>query len=143
MRSSDVGYKLRVPCSDCPFKRSSPLHSGVRESLPHYKEKIAEGRFGHTCHKTDPRSDGYTDEYHGQVQHCVGVLGMMKKMEIADTECEQPAQAALVHALAGGFDYDDIPTDPDIFGSIEEMETAYGSNMRVHIRYQDGRGEWI
>lgn len=151
LTADQIGYKLRSACSDCPFRKSSPLHEGVMRALPEYHRNLKEGRFGHTCHKTDPRSDGYTDEYKGQIQHCVGSLSMLKKMELADgeEEGEFPTQPALIYALVGGFKYEDIPVDPDVFESFNDMAAAYkpmieelANRPRVHISYVDGRREW-
>ncbi len=124
---SEVGYDLKAPCNDCPFRRSSPLHKGVLHSLPDYEKRITEGEFGHSCHKTDERADsGFVSLVNGKIQHCVGALAFMKKMEEAD-DPEEPklkTQMGLLRALVRGVEYDKIPTD-DIYDDFDDIVKAY------------------
>lgn len=123
----EVGYKLKVPCADCPFKKSTQLHSGVMGSLLEYEEHLKRGSFSHSCHKTDPRSDGYEDTYAGKVQHCIGLLSMLKSMEEKDgeNEGEYPSlQAGLLYGIVSGLDYEEIPkaVEADVFGTFGDMK---------------------
>lgn len=76
---SEVRFDLRTPCADCPFRRGVPAHQGVAKALPEYASQIEMATFAHTCHKTDPRSDGFKPTYTGPVQHCAGALIMCEK----------------------------------------------------------------
>lgn len=73
-------YDLKTPCQDCPFRKDVPIHNGVASDLMNIFGKIEMGKFAHSCHKTDHRSDGYIESYKGNVQHCAGAIIMMKKM---------------------------------------------------------------
>lgn len=62
-------------CKDCPFKRSSPLN-GSPEWLKDVLELNAKDPFfHHTCHKTDPKADGYVGGE--KVMECGGHVQMM------------------------------------------------------------------
>lgn len=134
----EIGYTLQTPCSDCPFKKSTPLHPGVMKALPEYDKKLREGWWGHSCHKTDSRSDGFDDKYKGELQHCAGALILMKKIDEADLPDYKP-QDGLVRAMIHGLDYNEIPDDPDVFSSMAEMLEAYREmteldQLKIHIR---------
>ncbi len=125
-----IGYKLKATCDDCPFKKSTPLHTGVMRSLPEYDGYLKQGQFAHTCHKTDNRADGYVEQYGGEIQHCAGALIMFKKMEESAGEEEvtpdgYPAtQTVLIHALVRGSKIMEMD-DSDVFPSFKEMAEAY------------------
>lgn len=156
-----IGYKVKTPCNDCPFRKSAPLHNGVMKDLPEYHKRLKAGSFGHSCHKTDARTDGFVNEYNGEIQHCMGVLSMFKKMDEAtdpDALVDEnsadyyPMQHGLIHAMfKGGVKYDDIPVDNDVFNGFNEMMEAYRpaieelarqkesmKGMRISIRNTDG-----
>jgi hypothetical protein len=151
----EIGYKLKTPCNDCPFKKSSPLHEGVMRSLPEYDGYMKSGSFAHTCHKTDSRSDGYVDNYGGQIQHCAGALIMFKNMELSAGDEETtpdgyPAtQSVLIHAVINKLNVMEME-DPDVFPSflemakaykpmIEELEEKQKSGVKVHVSYANGK----
>jgi hypothetical protein len=151
----EIGYKLKTPCNDCPFKKSSPLHEGVMRSLPEYDGYMKSGSFAHTCHKTDNRSDGYVDNYGGQIQHCAGALIMFKNMELSAGDEETtpdgyPAtQSVLIHAVINKLNVMEME-DPDVFPSflemakaykpmIEELEEKQKSGVKVHVSYANGK----
>lgn len=80
--ASAVSYDLKSPCDDCPFRKSSPYHSGVAGGVWDTIRTIEINRFSHTCHKTDyrqgcdgPRAGGDP----GQIQACIGSLLMLLK----------------------------------------------------------------
>jgi hypothetical protein len=80
VKKGDLGWKLRSPCAECPFKTTTPFHEGVAADLPATLTAMMEERFAHTCHRTDPRSDYKgAKRYRGQVQHCAGALIMMER----------------------------------------------------------------
>lgn len=158
MNTSDVGFKLKAPCDDCPFKKTTPLHSGVMSDLPMYDKQLKEGGFAHTCHKTDSRADGYIEQYDGQVQHCYGALTMFNNMEKLAGEKETTpdgypsTQVILIHALCRGVELDKL-NDPNVFGSFKEMAEAYRpmieeldrknkekDEFKVHVSYSTNEG---
>lgn len=73
----DLRFDLRGPCADCPFRSDAKMHNGVFKDLPKMVRMHEDGRLAHTCHKTDPRADGYVEGYSGPVQHCGGMLAMI------------------------------------------------------------------
>lgn len=78
MKQTKLKYDLKKPCKDCPFFKSSELHSGIAKYLPDYHANLERNVFGHTCHKTDNRSDSLEGKkYRGQPQHCAGSIAMM------------------------------------------------------------------
>ena len=81
--AAELHWDLRNPCADCPFMKTTPYHQGVAKSIPGVVESINEGRFAHTCHKTDSRKqcDGPVagKETGKPVQHCIGSILMLAK----------------------------------------------------------------
>jgi hypothetical protein len=81
--AASISYDMTAPCSDCPFKKSTPFHGGVCGSIPLYINQIEDQRFCHTCHKTDtsPHCDGPVagQEYDRPTQHCAGAILMLLK----------------------------------------------------------------
>lgn len=81
--AADVHWDMRNPCADCPFMKTTPFHQGVAKSIPNVVGSINEGRFAHTCHKTDTRKacDGPVagKETGKPVQHCIGSILMLLK----------------------------------------------------------------
>ena len=61
-------------CNECPFYRKNKL-----EGSPEWLKDIlwfnrTNPDFSHTCHKTDPKADGYVG---GKTRECVGHITMM------------------------------------------------------------------
>ncbi len=122
----DLGFLLKKPCADCPFKKSTPFHDGVGSSLPDLYEGVEKGLITHTCHKTDPRSDGYEDNYNGQVQQCAGFIVMLKKMEAFNEEDLDKFHRGLLSSyLREDFAPSSYPDDKDVFSSVKEMARHY------------------
>lgn len=66
---------MKKPCDDCPFITSSPL-----EGSPEWLEDVLVNHakdefFRHTCHKTDPKADGYKGSR--KVRYCSGHISVM------------------------------------------------------------------
>ena len=102
---ADVDWDLKSPSSDCPFRKPTPYHGGVASRALLYAEQIRCGRFAHTCHKTDKRSDSETGKaYQGRPKVCAGSLYMLVKTgEGADL------QRAVLNAIdAGKLDIKDL-----------------------------------
>lgn len=62
------------PCNDCPFVKKNPLNGSpdwLKDVIRRHKENEF---FNHTCHKTDPKADGYKKAK--KVRACHGHLGM-------------------------------------------------------------------
>ena len=130
MTTEDVAWDLKAPCDDCPFKRTTPLHSGVYSSLLDYHNNLMNRIMAHTCHKTDPRADGYVESYQNKPQHCFGALVMFHNMEKSCGEESETAegypatQGALLHALINGVSLDNL-NHPEVFTSFGEMLIEY------------------
>jgi len=63
------------PCSDCPFVVSTPLSGSVEWLEDVFKATMPEGSMMHSCHKTDPRADGYV---RGKARMCSGYIQMLE-----------------------------------------------------------------
>jgi hypothetical protein len=83
------------PCDDCPFRKDVPPEDGIGGNIPSMFADIDMGRFTHTCHKTDPRADGFIPTHEGPIQHCAGAIIMMLKSNI-------PPGGTLLGAIAKG-----------------------------------------
>lgn len=69
-------FDLKKPCDTCPFVKTNKTVGRAdwfEDVLGGYMRESLE----HTCHKTDPLADFYVGG--DRKQHCVGILGMMKK----------------------------------------------------------------
>ncbi len=96
LQYENLGFDLKSPCADCPFRKDFKMDDGAVAALPGYFEHIKSGTFAHTCHKTDPKSPFFKESaYSGKVQHCVGSLIFLEKNK---TEI----QYALVKAVHDG-----------------------------------------
>ncbi len=63
------------PCNDCPFLKRSPLN-GSPEWLTEILELgLKNPFFEHSCHKTDPKADGYKKG--GKKKECSGYIQML------------------------------------------------------------------
>lgn len=62
-------------CKDCPFKRSSELLGSPEWLTDVFKFSKQFEFFPHTCHKTDPKADGYKGAK--KVRECAGHVQML------------------------------------------------------------------
>lgn len=121
MSPKEIGFDLKKACQDCPFKKATPIHSGVAQDLPALAGHIEMGSFMHSCHKTDPDSDGYNADYKGQIQHCAGAIVMLKKM---GPDYGQVAWIGRRDKIAA------IPDDAEIFESAAKMFNHYARYLK-------------
>lgn len=63
------------PCNDCPFLKSSPLQGAPDWLEDVMKHHHADPYFTHSCHKTDPRADGFVGGK--KSRECAGHLMMI------------------------------------------------------------------
>lgn len=122
---NDIGWNLRHPCGDCPFRRDAPAHKGVAQSIPDYLETIAAGKFAHTCHKTDNRlaCDGPRNFKGEKAEHCAGALHFLLRAGVG-------LQLPLLQAAeAGKFDIElatrDAEANETVFASVDELLAYY------------------
>lgn len=129
----DIDWDLKRPCADCPFKRSTSWHQGVAANCVETTEAIFGGRFAHTCHKTDGRSD--SDEgkrYTGRIKHCRGALLMLTK-----TGRGMDLQRPLINAIdRGQLDIEELARaaehDTECFTVPEFLEfQALGAKRKI------------
>lgn len=60
------------PCSDCPFKKPFKENGSI-EWIEDVMERHQKDQFfAHTCHKTDPKADGYIGR--GKKRLCAGAV---------------------------------------------------------------------
>jgi len=123
LKLEEVDFSMKAPCSDCPFKRTSPIHSGVAKDLINIHGKIEMGRFAHTCHKTDKRSDGYDPNYKGGVKHCAGALVMMKNMGPEAIQDFWLSSGNWKHIKR-------LKIHPDVFKDIADMVFHYAKELK-------------
>lgn len=80
IKVGDIGFKLKKACNECPFRTTTPLHQNIAVNIPHFASSADRGLITFSCHKTDKRADSIEGrKYKGQVQHCAGLLALMKK----------------------------------------------------------------
>ncbi len=94
-------------CNDCPFMKSSPLAGSpewLNDVLLHAKNNPT---FTHTCHKTDPKADGYNGSK--EVRECRGHVRM----------------------LMNGFDR--TPGQGGVWESYLEMAIAYAKKWKINL----------
>lgn len=121
-----IGFDLKGPCSDCPFGKNAPFHSGIIADLEKLLYGLAKGDIIHTCHKTDPRADGFIATSKN-VQHCGGLLQMMAR----DASLCGSAQ---LHALATE-QWDGKVHEPRrVFKSIRELIIHYASLCKTELK---------
>jgi len=114
----NLGFDLKTPCNDCPFRSDAKFHSGIVKDLPRLAENIKEGNVIHSCHKTDPRADGFTSLNNGKIQHCAGMMIM---------EMKDKGDVTLPMFLYGQLDSENHNLDMEapVFANINEMVTRY------------------
>ena len=120
MPSTDWSFDMKKACDSCPFRSDIPL-IGAPDWAHDVLKGIRRGNLAHSCHKTDPKADGFKGTK--KTQHCMGFLGLMKNMgEVSGSD----AIAAMVR---GDLDWDKIPTE-GIWKSMDEMMLAYLKKYR-------------
>lgn len=116
--NKDIAWDLKKPCKDCPFRRDVTPHVGVLQKMELYLGQMVNGRFAHSCHKTDPRSDGWSGRYYGPVQHCAGALIFTRNIgEIQDL--------ALWAAENKKFSFKKLSRKTEVFNDSEELIWKY------------------
>lgn len=112
---SEWEFSMKKPCDSCPFRSDIPL-DGAPDWALDVLRGIRRGNLAHSCHKTDPKADGYRGT--SKTQHCMGFLGLMKNIgQISGSE-------AMLAMVRGELDWDKIPTE-GIWKSVDEMLLAY------------------
>ena len=128
LKGSDIGFDLKTPCTNCPFRKTAPQHSGIANSLIKFRELIKVGEFAHTCHMTDERSDNPGAKlFNGKVHHCVGALMMCEKMD----KRQQFAWAAV---LTKRWDPDKMHGMDLAFDSWDQMFRHYAYTVQGQLR---------
>lgn len=102
---------MKKPCKTCPFLIGTE-NIGASDWLVDVIIGVKRENLDHSCHRTDPRADGYKA---GEPSHCWGFLGMMKNK--SNTCISSKASLEIVN---GDLDWEDIPTE-GIFKSIPEL----------------------
>ncbi len=115
-----LSFDMKKPCETCPFRKDIPL-DGAPDWALDVLRGFDRGNISHTCHKSDPNADGFKGGK--RKQHCIGILGMMKKM---DTCISAEAISAMV---TGDLDWGEVPTD-NCWNSVKEMCFAYLEKYR-------------
>lgn len=119
--SENIDYSLKRPCNDCPFKKKAKYHEGVLQALPNYHAGMEMGNFGHSCHKTDPRSDGFNEGFKGKAKHCMGAIALMAK----DKDIQPQGHIVRAH-LEGKIKVKDVEASKkQVFDSFIDMLKHY------------------
>jgi hypothetical protein len=133
-RGLEIHFDLNRPCAECPFRRNAPPHEGVLRDLPKIGRHLKEGKFLHTCHRTDPRSDYEPARgYKGKLQHCAGALAMQVNEGTAMKNVLLVEQAIFSKRR---FLPDELPKNPEVFGSLLEMFRHYMGQFPHYFRGQ-------
>jgi hypothetical protein len=129
IENRELGYNLKKPCKDCPFRKDVPVHEGVASDLMAIWGKVEMGRFAHSCHKTDARSDGFIQGYDKGPEHCAGALIMLKNMgaEAIQDHWVIPSTWRKIKA---------IKKDPAVFESLTAMIKHYANKLQDNIGLQ-------
>lgn len=99
---------MKKPCSDCPFVKKNPLQGSpawLKDVVTMHRE---DPYFHHTCHKTDPKADGFSGAK--KVRSCVGHTTMIMN------------------------DLDETPGHGGVWESISEMGLAYIGHYESELR---------
>lgn len=126
----ELAWDLKTPCRDCPFRKDVEPHPGVAHELELYFAKILIGEFSHSCHKTDPRSDGFEPGYKGAVQHCAGANILTRKTK----EIQTPAFYAEYKKI---FNPKKLDMKAPVFNNLIEMANKY-KPLRVRLGIIEG-----
>lgn len=110
-------------CNSCPFLKGTE-NLGAVDWLQDVMAGIKRQCLSHSCHKTDPKADGYVGHKVGKGSVCVGFLGMMKKTKFV---CIDPD--IIRRVIDGSFDFADVPTD-DCFQSLGEFAVHH---LKPHL----------
>lgn len=113
--SRDWAFDMKKPCDSCPFRSDIPL-IGAPDWAMDVLQGIRSGNLAHSCHKTDPKADGFKNTK--KTQHCMGFLGLMKNMG------EFGGSDTIVAMVRGDLNWDAVPTE-GLWKSTEEMMLAY------------------
>lgn len=112
------------PCNTCPFLKGTE-NLGALDWLKDIAEGVKRGSLSHSCHKTDPKADGYVGHKEGKDSVCVGFLGMIKKISL---DCIDPKiNKAMVE---GRFDFADVPTE----GCFESFSAFAQHHLAPHLK---------
>jgi hypothetical protein len=131
-------FDLKRPCAECPFRKGVPAHEGVFKSIPRYYREIQAGRFLHTCHRTDPRSDYLPAKgYKGKLQHCAGALAMQVN---EGTAMRNALLVELAVFSRRRFLPDQLPKNPEVFGSFRELALYYFASFKHLLRPSQDQG---
>jgi len=113
-------FNLHGPCNECPFRKGAKLHTGILKDMSRFFDSIDSGTFAFSCHKTDPRSDGYIEKYDGKLQHCGGSLVFQRNIGML-----RKNRALLADYIMGRLDYSLIRKSKKVFESKFEMLKHY------------------
>ena len=97
------------PCTTCPFRKDKPNWGNLEwledviKGLNLIKKDM--GGFQHTCHKTDPKADGYLGHKEGKDSICYGMVAMIKN-EMNDC----PDSRVTMRLVKREIDWEDIDT---------------------------------
>ncbi len=118
--TKDIGYDLKQPCPDCPFRKNAPYHEGILADLMKFDESISEGKFMFSCHRTDPRSDYGGKMVNGKIQHCAGALAYM-----ANTGRLEKNELFTWAWLTRRVQKNSVKKNREVFGSFLEIVSHY------------------
>lgn len=115
----ELKFDMKKPCDTCPFKKGTDNY-GAADWFIDVCNGIMRGELNHTCHKSDPKADGYKGAK--EIQHCTGFLGMMKNSRMMlSSEVKNAIDSGLL-------DLTKIPTH-GIY-TLREFLTAYQYRYR-------------
>ena len=102
------------PCNSCPFLKETSNYGHI-DWIEDVIAGIKNKSLTHTCHKTDPKADGYIGHKEGKESVCIGFTAMIKAF---NNDCYDPRISKAL--IFGDFDWNDIETE-NVFQDPKEM----------------------
>lgn len=112
------------PCNSCPFRKNTK-NFGSPEWLIDVMRGIKKKNISYSCHKTDPKADGYVGHKEGKDSVCMGIVGMIKK---ATNVCFD--SRIILALIKGNIDWDSVETD-EVFDTPEMFIDYHMKSMGI------------
>ena len=102
------------PCRTCPFLENSENY-GNSDWFIDVCEQLEKEQLTHSCHRTDPRADGYVNHKDGKDSICWGAVGMLKAEK---NSCQD--SRVMMMLVEGTIDWGNVETK-DCFKSVKSF----------------------
>lgn len=116
-----------APCGNCPFTKKTRQQSTACVHLLDIIDGLLneyDPNARHTCHKTDPRADGFDRSYSGPTKLCSGFIASAQKSRYRLNKIKIP-----------------IDLQKNVF-SFNELKETYRTAIRRYRRWEKKRIEF-